>query len=199
MHVNHGCGLRNRNSFNKRLGYKRGEQCVLPTNKSYWRRTRDKCKLKRTQYSLFIFSKWTLLLQSQNKKIHAWGLWASMSCVRLCMTSVCIHKDNLNKANIACNVRKAFFILLYLSLILIVTLFFFYCITINFREKKIKYNTVFKNLFRWLHEWWISLTTLILNSLWEIFYLMKKLTLLNCVVTARTAKNVKDFTLLNLN
>ena len=28
---------------------------------------------------------------------------------------------------------------------------------------------------------------------------MKKLLLLNCAVTARTMKNVKDFTLLNLN
>ena len=47
MHINHGCGWRNRNSFNKRLGYKRGEQSVLPTNKSYWGRTKDKYKLKR--------------------------------------------------------------------------------------------------------------------------------------------------------
>ena len=45
--VYHGCGLRNRNSLNKRVDYKRGEQCVLSTNKPYWRRAKEKYKLKR--------------------------------------------------------------------------------------------------------------------------------------------------------
>ena len=43
----HGCGLRNKYGFNKRVDYKRGEQSVLPTNKPYWRRTKNKYKLKR--------------------------------------------------------------------------------------------------------------------------------------------------------
>ena len=38
----HGSGLRNRNRLNKRVNYKRGEQCVLPKNKPYWRRTKEK-------------------------------------------------------------------------------------------------------------------------------------------------------------
>ena len=33
--------------LNKAVDYKRGEQCVLPTNKPYWRRTKEKYKLKR--------------------------------------------------------------------------------------------------------------------------------------------------------
>ena len=78
--------------------------------------------------------------------------WFLMSRIRLCMTYVCIRKDNLDKANIASNIRKVFLSCFILSLILIVTLFFFCRITINVTEKKIKYNTVLKNLFRWLHE-----------------------------------------------
>ena len=45
--VYHGCGLRNRNGFNQRVGYRRGEQWVLPINKPYWRRAKDKYKLIR--------------------------------------------------------------------------------------------------------------------------------------------------------
>ena len=37
------------------------------------------------------------------------------------------------------------------------------------------------------------------QSVRNLLYLMKKLTLLNCVVTGRTVKNMKDYTLLNLN
>ena len=33
MPEHHGCGLRNKYGFNKRVDYKRGEQSVLPTNK----------------------------------------------------------------------------------------------------------------------------------------------------------------------
>ena len=42
----HGCGLRNRNGFSKRIDYSRGHQCVLPTSKPYWRRTKEKKKYK---------------------------------------------------------------------------------------------------------------------------------------------------------
>ena len=45
--VYHSCGLRNRNGLNKRVDYKRGEQCVLPINKPYWMKTKEKYKLKR--------------------------------------------------------------------------------------------------------------------------------------------------------
>ena len=45
--VYHGCGLRNIYGLDKRVHYKRGEQCVLPTNKPYWRRKKEQHKLKR--------------------------------------------------------------------------------------------------------------------------------------------------------
>ena len=43
----HGSFLRNRSGLNKRVNYKRGEQCVLPKNKPYCRRTKEKYKFKR--------------------------------------------------------------------------------------------------------------------------------------------------------
>ena len=45
--VYYGCGLINRSSLNKRVDYKRGEHCVLQTNKPYWRRTKEKYKFER--------------------------------------------------------------------------------------------------------------------------------------------------------
>ena len=42
----HGCGLRNRNGFNKRVDYKRGFQCIIPTSKPYWRKTKNKYELQ---------------------------------------------------------------------------------------------------------------------------------------------------------
>ena len=33
----HGCGLKNRNGTNKLIDYKRGHQCLFPTEKHYWR------------------------------------------------------------------------------------------------------------------------------------------------------------------
>ena len=40
----HGCSLRNRNVLNKRVDYSRVYQCILPTSKPYWRKTKDKHK-----------------------------------------------------------------------------------------------------------------------------------------------------------
>ena len=42
----HGCGLKNRNGFRERIDYSRGYQCILPTTKPYWRKTKDKYKLQ---------------------------------------------------------------------------------------------------------------------------------------------------------
>ena len=33
----HGCGKRNKNGTNKSIDYKRGEQCLFPTEKRYWK------------------------------------------------------------------------------------------------------------------------------------------------------------------
>ena len=35
--VYHGCGLRNKNGTNKIIDYKRGFQCLFPTDKRYWK------------------------------------------------------------------------------------------------------------------------------------------------------------------
>ena len=40
----HGCGLKNRNGIRKRVDYKRGFQCILPTQNPFWRRTKTKYK-----------------------------------------------------------------------------------------------------------------------------------------------------------
>ena len=38
----HGCSLKNKNGIRKRIDYKRGYQCILPTKKTYWKK--NKCK-----------------------------------------------------------------------------------------------------------------------------------------------------------
>ena len=45
--VYQGCDLRKEMVQIERVDYKRGKQCVLPINKPYWRRTKEKHKLKR--------------------------------------------------------------------------------------------------------------------------------------------------------
>ena len=45
--VYHDCGWRNRNDLKKRIHYSRGYQCVLPSSKPYWRRTKRKYKIQR--------------------------------------------------------------------------------------------------------------------------------------------------------
>ena len=43
----HGSGLKNWNGFRKKIDYSGGYQYILPTTKPYWRKTKDKYKLKR--------------------------------------------------------------------------------------------------------------------------------------------------------
>ena len=43
----YGCGLRNRNGFNKRVDHIKGFQCILARSKPYWRKTKKKYKLQR--------------------------------------------------------------------------------------------------------------------------------------------------------
>ena len=40
----HGCNRLNRNGTRKYIDYGRGCQCVLPTHKRYWKKTKDKYK-----------------------------------------------------------------------------------------------------------------------------------------------------------
>ena len=42
----HGCGLNNRNGSRKLVRYEIGEQCVFPTWKRYWKKTRPKYRDK---------------------------------------------------------------------------------------------------------------------------------------------------------
>ena len=42
----HGCDYKNRNGTRKKTDYKRGNQCLIPTNNLYWRKTKDKYKDK---------------------------------------------------------------------------------------------------------------------------------------------------------
>ena len=44
--VYHGYGLRNRNGTNKIIDYKRGYQCLFPTDKRYWKPYNKICKNK---------------------------------------------------------------------------------------------------------------------------------------------------------
>ena len=40
----HGCNKKNRNGTRKPIEYNQGHQCIVPTNKLYWRKTKDKYK-----------------------------------------------------------------------------------------------------------------------------------------------------------
>ena len=40
----HGCNKKNRNGTRKLIEYNQGHQCIVPTNKLYWRKTKDKYK-----------------------------------------------------------------------------------------------------------------------------------------------------------
>ena len=42
----HRCGYKNRNGTRKKTDYKRGNQCLIPTNNPNWRKTKDKYKDK---------------------------------------------------------------------------------------------------------------------------------------------------------
>ena len=46
----HGCNYKNRNGTRKRIDYKRGEQCMRPTDIPYWRKTKEKYKNKGKVY-----------------------------------------------------------------------------------------------------------------------------------------------------
>ena len=72
----HGCGHRNRNGTNKLIDYKRGQQCLFPTDKQYWKPYKDisKDKLRKdinytrymSNYGLNYFAK---------TKGHLWYDW----------------------------------------------------------------------------------------------------------------------------
>ena len=102
--VHHGCGLRNRNGLNKRVNYKRGEQCALPTNKPYLRRTKEKYELKRV-YNTKYQSEYNICYLSFVKGLYYYNHRTKeykhqtyfKKNIRLLMASVCIHKDNLGK------------------------------------------------------------------------------------------------------
>ena len=81
--VYRGCGLRKRNGLNKRVDYKRAYQCILATNKPYWKRTKKKYKFKKvyntryqSEYNIRYLSlvKGLYYYNHRTKKIHAWGL-----------------------------------------------------------------------------------------------------------------------------
>ena len=64
LHEFHGCSLKNRTVFRKRIDYSGGYQCILPTTKPYWRKIKDKYKLRRvynpryqTQYNIRYLAK----------------------------------------------------------------------------------------------------------------------------------------------
>ena len=75
-----GCNQLNRNRARKYIEYGRGYQCILPTHKRYWRKTRDKQKERRvywtrymTQYGIrhLFKNKGNLVFNyKQNKYIH---------------------------------------------------------------------------------------------------------------------------------
>ena len=73
----HGCNQLNRNGTRKYIDYGRGYQCILPTHKCYWRKTKDIYKERRvywtrymTQYSIRHLFKNKDNLVKLNKYIH---------------------------------------------------------------------------------------------------------------------------------
>ena len=79
----HGGGLRNRNGIKKRVDYKRGYQCVLPSSNLYWRRTKEKYKQTKvyniryqTQYNIhalaLVKGRYYYNHKSKEYKHHNW-------------------------------------------------------------------------------------------------------------------------------
>ena len=66
--IYHGCGLRNKNGINKRVDYSRGQICLYPTNKKYWKKCK---KVDRRLYYTRYMSTYALNELVLNKK----GQW----------------------------------------------------------------------------------------------------------------------------
>ena len=50
----HGCNQLNRNGTRKYIDNGRGYQCILPTHKRYWRKTKDKYKERRVYWTRYM-------------------------------------------------------------------------------------------------------------------------------------------------
>ena len=77
----HGCGFRNKNGIRKRIDYKRGYQCILPTQNPFRRRAKKKYKQfyfyntrYNTNYHLgaLAFIKGNYYHNYKTKKYHHW-------------------------------------------------------------------------------------------------------------------------------
>ena len=49
----HGCDKVNRNGTRKLIDYKKGGQCLVPTSKPYWSKTKDKYKVKKVYFTKY--------------------------------------------------------------------------------------------------------------------------------------------------
>ena len=49
----HGCDKVNRNGTRKFIDYKKGGQCLVPTSKPYWSKTKDKYKVKKVYFTKY--------------------------------------------------------------------------------------------------------------------------------------------------
>ena len=56
--VYHGCGYVNRNGTRKRIDYKRGKQCVLPTQKPYYKPFKELSKKYRSRQRKIYFTRY---------------------------------------------------------------------------------------------------------------------------------------------
>ena len=66
--IYHGCDLRSKNGTNKRVDYSRGQICLYPTNKKYWKKVQ---KVDRRLYYTRYMSTYGLNELALNKK----GQW----------------------------------------------------------------------------------------------------------------------------
>ena len=55
----HGCNKKNRNGTRKLIEYNQGHQCIVPTNKLYWRKTKDKYKRNTKRVYQTRYMTWT--------------------------------------------------------------------------------------------------------------------------------------------
>ena len=86
----HGCEYRNRNSTKKSIYYEKGQQCLMPTNNSYWRIAKDKYKDKGRIY----LTRQTLRHLKWSKTIF---IMAHCNKRRPCIESKKIHLDMFDK------------------------------------------------------------------------------------------------------
>ena len=70
----HGCNKKNRNGTRKLIEYNQGHQCIVPTNKLYWRKTKDKYKRNTKRVYWTRYMTWSNLFKNKGNFVYNYKL-----------------------------------------------------------------------------------------------------------------------------